>query len=301
MNDNAADDPREYFAAKRLVIDRALERCLPSEQVFPQSLHRAMRYSVVDGGKRFRPMLCVAAFECCGGSGDAVIPVACALELIHAYSLIHDDLPCMDDDDLRRGKPTSHKVFGEAVAILAGDGLLSFAVELLVTDGARLLTPARTVRILADILKAAGPEGMVAGQVADIESQGLAVDAERVRYIHSHKTGALIGSSARCGAVAAGAIESVIERISTYGNRLGLAFQIMDDILDAEGAFGQLKSGSGLDRKKQKLTYPAVFGLEESKVAAAKLAKEAKEAIVPLGASGKPLEFLADLVVNRSS
>lgn len=301
MEDNATIDFGSYMDARRALVDRALERYLPAEDTYPESLSRAMRYSVMSGGKRFRPILCIASFEACAGQGDAALPIACAIELIHTYSLIHDDLPCMDDDDLRRGRPTSHKVFGEAVAVLAGDALLSFAVEIVVREGTRLVPSERIVRIVGDLLKAAGPEGMVAGQVVDMASEGKPADAETVKFIHRHKTGALISSSARCGAIAAGAIESVIDRVSSYGARVGLAFQIVDDVLDAEGTFGNLKAASGLDEKKRKLTYPSVFGLEESKAVAARLAREAKDAIAPLGHAGLPLQLLADLVVNRSS
>jgi geranylgeranyl diphosphate synthase type II len=301
MEEARTFDLRSYIDAKRALVDRALEKYLPPEHAQPENLSRAMRYSVLGGGKRFRPILCMASFEACAGEGEAVLPVACALELIHTYSLIHDDLPCMDDDDLRRGRPTSHKVFGEAAAVLAGDALLSFAVEIVVREGGRLLPAERLARIIGDLARAAGPEGMVAGQVVDMASEGRPADAATVRYIHTHKTGALISSAARCGAIAAGAIESVIERMSSYGARVGLAFQIVDDVLDAEGKFGSLKAGSGLDERKQKMTYPAAFGLAESKATAARLAAEAKDAIAPMGRAALPLELLADLVVNRSS
>jgi geranylgeranyl diphosphate synthase type II len=207
----------------------------------------------------------------------------------------------MDDDDLRRGRPTSHKVFGEAFAVLAGDALLSFAVELVLVEGSRLLDSNKLVRVLADLMKAAGPKGMVAGQVVDMESQGRPAVQETVRYIHHHKTGALLASSARCGAIAAGAIDSVVDRVSAYGSKLGLAFQIMDDVLDVEGKFGDMKSSSGLDVKRQKMTYPAAFGLDESKAAARQLAEEAKQALSYLGDAAAPLAALADLAANRSS
>jgi geranylgeranyl diphosphate synthase type II len=294
-------DIKAYMEARQTRVNAALDRYLPPESTYPEVLSRAMRYSVLGSGKRFRPVLCIASFECCGGAGDAVMPVACAIELIHAYSLIHDDLPCMDDDDLRRGKPTSHKVFGEAVAVLAGDALLSYAIEVVLSEATRTLDPARVVRILGDLMKAAGPRGMVAGQVVDMESEGKAADVETVKYIHGRKTGALIASSARCGAIAAGAIDSVVERISTYGARVGVAFQIMDDVLDAEGKFAEKKSGAGLDQKKSKMTYPAVFGLEASRAAATQLVSDAKQAVVHLGESAAPLTGLADLVIHRSS
>jgi geranylgeranyl diphosphate synthase type II len=294
-------DLKAYVEARRLRVNAALERYLPDEATYPEVLSRAMRYSVFSGGKRFRPVLCMATYEACGGQDEAVMPVACAIELIHAYSLIHDDLPCMDDDDFRRGKPTNHKVFGEAVAVLAGDALLSFAMEIVLTEGVRLLGAGRATRILGDLAKAAGPRGMVAGQVVDMESQGKPADPETVRYIHSRKTGALIASAARCGAIGAGAIESVVERISAYGAKLGVAFQIIDDALDVEGGFGEMKGGSGLDEKRAKMTYPAAFGLETSRSDAAQLVQEAKQAVVQLGESAAPLLDLADLVVKRLS
>ena len=293
-------DFKSYLETRQARIDAAMDRYLPREDTYPVSLSKAMRYSAFSGGKRLRPILCIASFECCGGAGDGVLPIACAIELIHTYSLIHDDLPCMDNDDLRRGKPTSHKVFGEAVAVLAGDALLSFAVELVLAEGGKSLGSGLAVRILTDLVRAAGPAGMVAGQVVDIESEGKEAEPETVKYIHTRKTGALVASSARCGAMAAGAIDSVVDRLSTYGTKVGLAFQIVDDILDVEGSFGKLKSDSRLDQKKRKATYPTAFGLEEAKAAAARLAREAKEALADLGETAAPLRLLADLVVNRS-
>ena len=298
---SGAMDIRDYMDARRSRVDAALDRYLPDEAAYPEVLSRAMRYSVFSGGKRFRPILCIAAYEACGGQDEAIIPVACAIEMIHAYSLIHDDLPCMDDDDLRRGKPTSHKVFGEAVAVLAGDALLSFAMEIVLTEGVRVLDAGKATRILGDLAKASGPRGMVAGQVVDMESQGKPADQETVRYIHSHKTGALIASAARCGAIGAGAIESVVERISAYGSKLGMAFQITDDALDVEGGFGDMKGGAGLDQRRAKMTYPGAFGLEASRADAARLVQEAKQAVVQLGEAAAPLLDLADLVVRRSS
>jgi geranylgeranyl diphosphate synthase type II len=229
------------------------------------------------------------------------MPVACAIELIHTYSLIHDDLPCMDNDDLRRGKPTSHKVFGEAVAILAGDALLTHAMELIVSEGTRSLGLERTVRVLEDLTRAIGTEGMVAGQVVDMESEGTVVDEETVRYIHSHKTAALVAASARSGAIVARAGAVVVDRITQYAERLGMAFQIVDDVLDEEGNFGTLKSGTGLDSERKKATYPSVLGLKRSKATARRLIDEAKDVIADLGEPALPLMSLADMVVERSS
>jgi geranylgeranyl diphosphate synthase type II len=207
----------------------------------------------------------------------------------------------MDDDDLRRGKPTNHKVFGEAMAVLAGDALLTFAIDLVVREGAETLGVERAVGVLEHLLHAIGTQGMVAGQVVDMESEGGDVGADTVEYIHMHKTAALIEASARCGAIVAGADEGLIGRISLYGEKLGLAFQIVDDILDAEGGFGNLKAGASLDKRRQKATYPRVFGLEKSRQIAAGLVGEAKESVAELGVGALPLLSMADLVIKRSS
>jgi geranylgeranyl diphosphate synthase type II len=294
-------DLKSYMDAGRAQVEAALDGYLPAGEAYPESLHEAMRYSVFSGGKRFRPILCLASCEASGGRREGVMPVACAIELIHTYSLIHDDLPCMDDDDLRRGRPTNHKVFGEAIAVLAGDALLTHAIELVVTVAGPQLGPESCLRVLEDITRAIGVDGMVAGQVVDMESEGKPVGEETVSYIHSRKTGALITSTARCGAIAAGADETMIMRMAAYGEKVGLAFQITDDILDAEGGFGDLKSGAGLDRQKEKATYPSVHGLERSKAIAGGLIAEARDLIADLGEAGLPLRGLADLVVNRVS
>jgi geranylgeranyl diphosphate synthase type II len=301
MSKHMSIDIKTYMAARKAEVETALEGYLPSEEAYPESLHKAMRYSVFSGGKRFRPILCLASFGASGGEGEVVMPVACAIEMIHTYSLIHDDLPCMDDDDLRRGRPTNHKVFGEAIAVLAGDALLTHAIELVVKVAGRELGPERCLRVLEDITRAIGVDGMVAGQVVDMESEGKPVGEDTVSYIHSRKTGALITSTARCGAIAAGADEAIISRMTAYGEKVGLAFQITDDILDVEGGFGDLKSGAGLDSKKQKATYPGVHGLERSKSIAAGLIAEAADVIADLGEGGLPLKGLAELVVERVS
>jgi geranylgeranyl diphosphate synthase type II len=293
-------DLKAYMAAHRKRIDRALDGYLPSEEARPRALHESMRYSVFSGGKRFRPILCLASFEACDGKGDGVLPVACAIELIHTYSLIHDDLPCMDDDDLRRGKPTNHKVFGEAVAVLAGDALLTSAVEVIAREAASSLGTRLALEILVNIMRAAGSEGMVAGQVVDMQYEGKEADAEAVEYIHSHKTAALIEACVRCGALAAGADEHVLERLSAYGRKLGLAFQVTDDILDAEGSFGRLKSAASLDEQREKATYVGVFGLEASREIASGLVAGAKDSIADMGGRTIPLLYMADLVLNRS-
>jgi geranylgeranyl diphosphate synthase type II len=294
-------DLEGYIETRQREIDEALDRYLPAEDVYPESLHRAMRYSVFSGGKRFRPILAMAGFGACGGQGPQILPIACAVELVHTYSLIHDDLPCMDDDDLRRGKPTNHKMFGEATAVLAGDALLTFAVQLIVTEGTEYLGCERTVRVLEDLMRSVGTDGMVAGQVVDMESEGRDVDETTVQYIHTRKTASLIAGSVRCGARVAGAGESLVERLDAYGHNIGFAFQIIDDVLDAEGRFGNLKAAGGLDRKKQKATYPAVAGIERSKRMARHLVDGAKDAVADLGDCALPLLALAELVIDRTS
>jgi geranylgeranyl diphosphate synthase type II len=300
MGSNKVFDLKSYMETRRAQVEQALEAHLPAEDTYPGTLHRSMRYSVFSAGKRFRPVLCVACFEACGGEGDRIMPVACAIEMVHTYSLIHDDLPCMDDDDLRRGKPTNHKVFGEAVAVLAGDALLTSAVELIVREGETRLGAGLTIRVLASLLHAIGSEGMVAGQVVDMESEGGGAGADTVEYIHLHKTAALIGATARCGAMVAGAGEAETERLHLYGMKLGLAFQITDDILDVEGGFADLKSGSALDERRQKATFPGIFGVEGARDAAARLIGEAKESIADMGDGALPLLSMADLVIDRS-
>jgi geranylgeranyl diphosphate synthase type II len=301
MSGTTSFDLASYVSGIRERVDAALDNYLPEESARPELLHRAMRYSVFSGGKRIRPVFCLAAAEACGGSADRAMPVACAIELIHTYSLIHDDLPCMDDDDMRRGKPTSHKVFGEATAVLAGDALLTYAMEVIVDEGGRVLGPETALAVAAIITKAIGSDGMVAGQMLDMECENREVDEDAMEYIHSRKTGRLITASVRSGAMVAGADDALTDRLTVYGRKLGLAFQIVDDILDAEGSFGDLKSGKGLDSEKGKATYPGVFGLERSKEEAARLVKEARATIKGLGEGFAPLMALADFVASRNT
>jgi geranylgeranyl diphosphate synthase type II len=301
MGGTTGFDLKTYVDTRRERVDAALDGYLPPGDARPETLHKAMRYSVFSGGKRIRPVFCIAAYEASGGEGDAVLPVACALEIIHTYSLIHDDLPCMDDDDMRRGKPTSHKVFGEAAAVLAGDALLTFAIELLVDEGGRAMGPETALRVASEITKAIGSDGMVAGQMLDMECENRDIDEGLMEYIHTRKTGRLIAASVRSGAMAARAGEDMLEGLTTYGRKLGLAFQIIDDVLDEEGSFGDLKSGKGLDSERGKATYPAVFGLERSKAAARELVARAIGSIEGLGEGFAPLVALADFVASRTS
>ena len=295
-------DLKAYQEGRRAMVDAALDRVLPPESAEPHSIHRAMRYSVLAPGKRLRPVLVIAGAEAVGGRADDVLDTACALELIHAYSLIHDDLPAMDDDDYRRGRLTNHKVFGEAIAILAGDALLTLAFRLIAGNAARVLTaPAVVGAVVAEVADAAGTDGMVGGQVVDIESEGKTVAPETLDYIHLHKTAALIRAALRVGALLAGARPEQVEAISRAGQALGLAFQIVDDILDVEGSLAELGKSAGSDERKQKATYPALYGLPESKRRARALVEETKHLLTPFGAAADPICALADFVLERRS
>jgi geranylgeranyl diphosphate synthase type II len=289
-----------YLAERRRAVDRALDHHLSPATAYPPVIHEAMRYSVFAGGKRLRPTLVIAGAEVAGGALEAVLPTACAFELIHTYSLIHDDLPAMDDDDYRRGRLTSHKVFGEAMAILAGDALLTHALGLVAASFAAGQAPLDVMpRVVAEIVEAAGTAGMIGGQVVDIQSEGGSVPAETLEYIHTHKTGALIRAALRVGALLAGAPEPTLAALTAYGERLGLAFQIVDDILDVEGSLETLGKTAGSDRRKQKITYPDHHGLEASRARAAALTREARAAVAGLGPAAAPLLALADFVLSR--
>jgi geranylgeranyl diphosphate synthase type II len=294
-------DLKAYLDARRAIVDAALDRALPAESAEPVTIHRAMRYSVLAPGKRLRPILVIAGAEAVGGGADAVLDTACALELIHAYSLIHDDLPAMDDDDYRRGRLTSHKVFGEAMAILAGDALLTLAFRLVATNAARVAPPALVASIVAEVADAAGTDGMVGGQVVDIESEGKSITPDMLDYIHLRKTAALIRAALRVGALLAGARAEHVEAISRAGQALGLAFQIVDDILDVEGSLAELGKSAGSDERKQKATYPSLHGLHASKQRARELIEETKRLLTPLGSSADPIRALADFVFERRS
>ena len=293
-------DLKAYLEDRRAMVEAALERVLPPESAPPTTIHRAMRYSVLAPGKRLRPILVVAGAEAVGGRAEAVLDTACALELIHAYSLIHDDLPAMDDDDYRRGRLTNHKVFGEAMAILAGDALLTLAFRLIADNAARV-APAAVGAIVAEVADAAGTDGMVGGQVVDIESEGKTISAEMLDYIHLHKTAALIRVALRVGAMLAGGRPETVDAISRAGQALGLAFQIVDDILDVEGNLAELGKTAGSDERKQKATYPSVHGLPASKARARDLIEETKRRLTPLGAAAEPIRALADFVLERRS
>jgi len=298
----SAFDLTVYLNDRRQRVDDALSAVLLPDDAEPPSVHRAMRYSVMAGGKRLRPILVIAGAEAVGGAAEAVMPAACALELIHTYSLIHDDLPAMDDDDYRRGRLTNHKVFGEAVAILAGDALLTDAFRLIAENAARVAKDAALVRdVIVEVVEAASTRGMVGGQVVDIESEGKTVTVETLEYIHLHKTAALIRASLRVGAMLAGGRADQLAIIGEAGRSLGLAFQIVDDILDVEGTLAELGKSAGSDERKGKATYPAVHGVEASREEARRLIGRAKDKLVGLGASAVPLCALADYIFERRS
>ena len=282
---------KEYLQKKRVIIERALDSFLPDEKVEPKSLHKAMRYSVFAGGKRLRPILAIASFEAAGGKDKKILPVACALEIIHTYSLIHDDLPCMDNDDLRRGKPTLHKVYGEGMAVLAGDALHALAFELLLKAG--------NPQVVLEVTKAIGTEGMIGGQVKDLEAEGKKVSLKQVEYIHTHKTGKLLRASIRAGAILGGADKKTLLALTYYAERFGLAFQIVDDILDVVGKEEEIGKKRGSDRTNSKATYPEVAGLEKSKSLARNLLIQAKGKLKILKEKSWIFEELADYVYDR--
>ncbi|MDN5344259.1 MAG: geranylgeranyl diphosphate synthase, type [Clostridia bacterium] len=287
-----------YLAARRQMVQAALEESLPAEDSYPPAIHRAMRYSLFAGGKRLRPILVLAAGEAVGSPVEPLLPAACAVELIHTYSLIHDDLPAMDNDDYRRGRLTCHKVFGEAIALLAGDALLTRAFAVLSQDQPGL-NPARTLQAIAELAAAAGSQGLIGGQVVDMEAEGKPATLEVVNYIHAHKTGSLIRACLRLGGILGGGNEEQLAVLTRYGEALGLAFQITDDILDVVGDFQSMGKKGGVDAARGKATYPACLGLEVARRLARELCLEAQGLVRNLGSAADPLFHLAGYVLNR--
>lgn len=293
-------DIKSYLARKKDILDKALDKIVPSAKTFPPSVNEAMRYSLFAGGKRVRPILSIAAAESLGAKTAGLLPLAGALELIHTYSLIHDDLPAMDNDDFRRGKPTCHKAYGEAIAILAGDGLLNMAFEVLSDPRRTKSVPAsRVLAIIREIATASGVFGMVGGQVVDMNSEGKDVDFPTLEYIHTHKTGALIRASVRVGALYARAGKRQFTALTHYGEMVGLAFQIADDILDIIGKREEIGKDVGSDLKKGKKTYPSFYGIDESKRRAVKVVDKAIHALKDFDRKADPLRELARYIINR--
>lgn len=287
-----------YLGERQAIVETALERSLPV--VYPEKIYEAMRYSLMAGGKRLRPVLCLATCELTGGTVDMALPTACALEMIHTMSLIHDDLPAMDNDDYRRGKLTNHKMFGEDVAILAGDGLLAYAFEHVAVETKNV--PAdRLLKVVAMLGRAVGAAGLVGGQIVDLDCEGKPdVSLETLNFIHNHKTAALLEASVTSGAVLAGASEADLQRLSRYAQNIGLAFQIVDDILDITATQEELGKTAGKDLQAQKATYPSIWGLEESKRQAERLIMGAKAELAEFGDKADPLIALAEFITSRT-
>jgi geranylgeranyl diphosphate synthase, type II len=289
---------KEYLRTRQREIDRALDRYLPKVNTRPATLHRAMRYSLFAGGKRLRPILCLAAAKACRGSINDALPLACALECIHTYSLVHDDLPSMDNDDFRRGRPTCHKVFGEGIAVLAGDALLTIAFE--IVSKAKPAPRYDISILLREIAVAAGSQKLIAGQVADLEAEGKNVKRAQLQFIHENKTAAILKSSVRLGAMSANADARKLSAVAHFGQRLGLAFQIIDDILDVTQTSEILGKSAGKDVAAKKATYPAVIGLEKSRAEARRLTRRAHNALSVFSSSdAEPLHALANYLLER--
>lgn len=289
---------KTYLVSRQKLIERALDHYLPKANAKPATLHRAMRYSLFAGGKRLRPILCLAAAEACGGKIGNALPLACALECIHTYSLVHDDLPSMDDDDFRRGRPTCHKVFGDGIAILAGDALLTIAFE--IVSNAKPAPRYDTSILLREIAVAAGSQKLIAGQVADLEAEGRNVKRDQLQFIHENKTAAILKSSVRLGGMSANADARKLSAVTRFGQRLGLAFQIIDDILDVTQTSEILGKSAGKDAAAKKATYPAVIGLEKSRAEARRLTRHAHNALsVFSNRDAEPLHALANYLLER--
>ncbi|NP_001295715.1 geranylgeranyl pyrophosphate synthase, chloroplastic-like [Jatropha curcas] len=289
----------EYMVLKANNVNEALDKAVPLNH--PLKIHAAMRYSLLAGGKRVRPILCIAACELVGGDEAAAMPSACAMEMIHTMSLIHDDLPCMDNDDLRRGKPTNHKMFGEETAILAGDAMLSLAFEH-IARATKNVSPERVVRVITELGSAVGSEGLVAGQIVDVCSEGKEVNVKDLEYIHIHKTAKLLEAAVVCGAIAGGADDESIERVRKYARCIGLLFQVIDDILDVTKSSEELGKTAGKDLVSDKATYPKLLGIDEARKLAAKLVDEANQELAYFdSAKAAPLYHFANYIASRQN
>jgi geranylgeranyl diphosphate synthase, type II len=295
---NTPFDLLAYLAEGKAQVEAALDRFLPV--TYPERIYESMRYSLLAGGKRLRPILCLATCQLAGGTWDMAMPTACALEMLHTMSLIHDDLPAMDNDDYRRGKPTNHKVYGEDIAILAGDGLLAYAFEV-IADATQNVSPHLILQVVARLGRTVGAAGLVGGQVVDLESEGNPnVTLETLNFIHSHKTSALLEASVECGAILAGVEKADLDRLSRYARNIGLAFQIIDDILDITASKEVLGKTAGKDLAAGKATFPSLLGLDESRRQAQTLVEEAKAELSVFGTSAIPLVAIADYITSRN-
>jgi len=293
-------DLKLYLAERKQLVEDALENCFPVPSGLEKSVLEAARYSLFAGGKRLRPILCLAAAEVAGGSREAAMPAACALEMIHTYSLIHDDLPAMDNDDFRRGKPTNHKVFGEAIAVLAGDALLTEAFDFVSKmDGD--IPPRKILAVVATLVRASGYRGMIGGQVIDLECENRTVDLATVEYMHIHKTGALLSASLEVGALLGGGSDAQVSSLKRYGHHLGLAFQITDDLLDVEGDAREMGKKPGSDAAKNKKTYPALLGMTRSREAAREHVDAALQALAAFDDRAEPLRAIARYLLVRKA
>lgn len=291
-------DLSRYLSERQSLVEAALDRAIAV--VYPETIYESMRYSLMAGGKRLRPILCLATCEMVGGTLEMAMPTACALEMIHTMSLIHDDLPAMDNDDYRRGKLTNHKVYGDDIAILAGDGLLAYAFEHLAAQTQNV--PAeRTLQVVVQLAQAVGAAGLVGGQAVDLESEGKSdVTLETLSYIHRHKTGALLEACVLSGAILAGVSDADRQPLSRYAQDIGLAFQIVDDVLDITATSAELGKSAGKDLQAQKATYPSFWGIEESKRQANQLVADAKAQLAPYGDRAQPLLAIADYITART-
>jgi geranylgeranyl diphosphate synthase type II len=290
-------DLQQFLATRTKTVNAALDKFLPSDKTRPATIHKAMRYSLFAGGKRMRPALCLAAAAACGGREADALPLACAVECIHTYSLIHDDLPAMDNDDFRRGKPTNHKVFGDGIAVLAGDALLTQAFEIAARAKGWPRYPHRD--LILEIAKAAGSLQLVAGQVADLESEGKKLSVNELRYIHERKTSALLCCAVRLGGMSANCTAAQLKALTDFGCHVGLAFQVIDDILDVTQTSEQLGKTAGKDTRSQKATYPAIVGLEKSRKIAEQLTAKAFAALKAFRGKAVALEALAEFLLKR--
>lgn len=290
-------DLEDFLASRTAAVNKALDRFLPLAQARPSTIHKAMRYSLFAGGKRMRPALCLAAASACGGDEAEAMPLACAVECIHTYSLVHDDLPAMDNDDYRRGKLTNHKVFGEGIAVLAGDGLLTQAFE--VAAQARAWPRYSHQTLILELARAAGSLQLIAGQVADLEAEGRSIPAQHLRYIHERKTSALLCCSVRLGGMSANCTPHQLKALTDFGYNVGLAFQVIDDILDVTQTSEKLGKTAGKDTQAQKATYPSIVGLEKSRKIAQQLTDRAFEALQVFRGRARALEALAEFLLKR--